>query len=210
MSSYRSEGYGRLSLLLFLQHYLIYLEIQPHAELRITSYCDNESLLSTEEAFHTREVDSPGLYVKPDHDIIMQLSALRAKLPFNLASMHVRGHQDDKRDFEQLCRPAQLNVLADRLATEVLTDLREAGKPRTLYPQPACSAYLRDNIGYITSKEKRSISTELAEYETEVVCLVLSCLALPSFVLFYRRWVYHTLLCMGLYKTACNILSGEY
>jgi hypothetical protein len=107
------------------------------------------------------------------YSIIVCMHACASKL----ASLHVRGHQDDKRDFEKLCRPAQLNVTADRLATEVLTDLREAGKPRTIYPQPACRAYLRDNIGYITSKEKRSISTELAEYETEVVCLVLSCLA---------------------------------
>jgi hypothetical protein len=164
MSSYRSEGYGRLSLLLFLQHYFSYLDIQPHVELLITSYCDNESLLSTEEAFHIREVDSSSLYIKPDHDIIMQLSALRAKLPFRLASLHVRGHQDDKLDFKQLCRPAQLNVLADRLATAVLKDLREAEKPMELYPLPACRAYLCDNTGYITSKEKHSIATELADY----------------------------------------------
>jgi hypothetical protein len=33
-----------------------------------------------------------------------------------------------------------------------------------LYPLPACRAYLCDNIGYITSKEKRLIATELADY----------------------------------------------
>jgi hypothetical protein len=32
----RAEGYGRISLLLFLNRYLLYLEIQPSKDLRIT------------------------------------------------------------------------------------------------------------------------------------------------------------------------------
>jgi hypothetical protein len=32
----RSEGYGRISLLLFLTRYLLYLEIQPSSNLCIT------------------------------------------------------------------------------------------------------------------------------------------------------------------------------
>ena len=133
MSSYRAEGYGRLSMLSFLTHYLHYFGIKNHTDLSITTYCDNESLLRKEEEFHTRDIDSSSLYTRPDHDVIMQLSALRTDLPFKIALLHVRGHQDDSCDFENLTRPAQLNVLADRLATEALNHPREAAEPIALH-----------------------------------------------------------------------------
>jgi hypothetical protein len=41
MQSYRAEGYGRMSVLLFLTHYIHYHGIQPAEDLRVTSYCDN-------------------------------------------------------------------------------------------------------------------------------------------------------------------------
>jgi hypothetical protein len=58
MRSYRAEGYGRISLLSFLTHCILYLDIQPSEDLCITSYCDNHSLLKNEEKFHTRDIDS--------------------------------------------------------------------------------------------------------------------------------------------------------
>jgi hypothetical protein len=155
MQSYRAEGYGRISLRLFLAHYILYMDIQTSDELCITSYCDNQSFLKNEEKIHTRDIDSSSWYTNPDHDAIMTLSALRTKLTFQLASLHVRGHQDKHCEFELLTRPQQLNVLADQLATEVLEDLRAADKPTKLYPLPACRAYLRDGTGHITSNEKR-------------------------------------------------------
>jgi hypothetical protein len=62
MQSYRAEGYGRMSLLLFLTHYIRYHNIKT-ADLRVTSYCDNSSLLKAEEEFHTRDVDSSSWYL---------------------------------------------------------------------------------------------------------------------------------------------------
>jgi hypothetical protein len=41
-----------------LNHYIRYHGIQPADDLRVTSYCDNSSLLETEEEFHNREVGS--------------------------------------------------------------------------------------------------------------------------------------------------------
>jgi hypothetical protein len=78
MQSYREEGYGRLSLLSVLTHYMLYLEIQTSEDLCITSYCDNHSLLKKEETFHTRDIDSSSWYTNPDHDV----SVLRTKLIF--------------------------------------------------------------------------------------------------------------------------------
>jgi hypothetical protein len=73
----------------------------------------------------------------------MTLSALRTKLPIRLASLHVHAHHDEYCDFELLPRPEQLNVLADRLATEVLEDLRAgfraADKPTPVTRMPRLS-----------------------------------------------------------------------
>lgn len=51
--------------------------------------------------------------------ILEELKNLQA-LGYNVAPIqHVKSHQDDKNDFDTLSRPAQLNVLADRLATSM-------------------------------------------------------------------------------------------
>jgi hypothetical protein len=107
MQSYRAEGYGRMSLLLFLNHYIHYHGIQPAEDLRVTSYCDNSSLLETKEEFHNRDVDSTSWYLKPDHDVIMTLNEIRKKLPFTLITRHVKGHQDDEREYDDLNKPRE-------------------------------------------------------------------------------------------------------
>jgi hypothetical protein len=103
----------------FLTQYLLYLELemQPPDDLCITSYFDNASLLESEEAFYTRDIDSLSWYTNSEHDVIMRLSALRTERPLRLAALHVRAHQDKKCELVLLSRPEQLNVLADRLVT---------------------------------------------------------------------------------------------
>jgi hypothetical protein len=165
MQSYRAEGYGRMSLLLFLKHYIRFYNIKPADDLRVTSYCDSSSLLKAEEAFHTRDLDSSSWYLKPDHDVIMTLSEVREGLPFRLISQHVKSHQDDERDFADLTRPEQLNVLADHRATAALDALRAARKSTEFHPLPVCRGYLRDASGHITSREISTLRTELSEYE---------------------------------------------
>ena len=120
MQSYRAEGYGRLFLLLFLTHYMLYLDIQASEDLCITSYCDNHSLLKNEENFRTRDINSSSWYINPDHDVIMTLSALRTRipitinhdpkctsnqLPFRLTSIHVRAYEDGHCELNLLPRP---------------------------------------------------------------------------------------------------------
>jgi hypothetical protein len=136
MQSYRAEGYGRMSLLLFLKHYIRYYNIKPADDLRFTSYCDNSSLLKAEEAFHTRDVGLYSWYLKPDHDVIMTLSEVREGLPFRLISQHVKSHRDERRNFADLTRPEQLNVLADHRATAALDELRAARKSQSSIHYP--------------------------------------------------------------------------
>jgi hypothetical protein len=96
-------------------------------------------------------------YTNRGHDVI---SALRTNPPLRLALLHVGAHPDGNCEFDLLSRAAQLNVLADQPASEVLEDLRAAGKRTEFYPLPACRVYLRDGAGYITSREKRTHAHE--------------------------------------------------
>jgi hypothetical protein len=96
----------------------------------------------------------------------MTLGEIRKGLPFKLTSQHVKSHQDDKRHFDDLTRPEQLKVLADRRATAALDKLRAAGKSTAFYPLPICQGYLRDRNGrYITRREIRTLRTALPENE---------------------------------------------
>jgi hypothetical protein len=86
MYFYRAEGYGCIPLLLFLSHYLRFLDIHPPDDMCITSYCDNSSLLNHEEEFYTRDIDSSSLL--PSSITIM---TPRTNFPLYLASLHVRA-----------------------------------------------------------------------------------------------------------------------
>jgi hypothetical protein len=139
---------------------------KPAAGLRVISYCDSSRLLKAEKAFHKKDVDSSSWYLKPDHDVIMTLSEERKGHPFILASRRVKSHQDDNRHFDELTRPEQLNILADRRATAALDKFRTAGKTTAFYPLPTCWGYLRDRNGrYITSREIRTLRNALPENE---------------------------------------------
>jgi hypothetical protein len=155
MQSYPAPGYGCVSFLLFLTHIRFY-NIQPAADLRVTSYCDNSIHLEAEKAFRTR-----------DMDLIMTLEGL----PSKLISRHVKSLHDDERDFNDRTRPDQLHVLADHRATATLNKLRAAGKTTAFYPLPACRGYLRDgNGGYTTSRNIHTLRSARPEYELRV-CL---------------------------------------
>jgi hypothetical protein len=68
----------------------------------------------------------------------MTLSEVRKGLPFQFISRHIKSHKDDEREFDDLTRPEQLNVLADHGATAALDELPAAKKTTELYPLPAC------------------------------------------------------------------------
>jgi hypothetical protein len=81
----------------------------------------------------------------------MTLSALRTRLQFRLASLHVRAHQDGHREFNLFPRPAQLNVLADELASRSTRGPPSSG-PGT--PQAAKKGHSRTNS--LSTKSERT------------------------------------------------------
>jgi hypothetical protein len=69
MQSCRAEGYGRMSLLLFLKHYIRYYNIKPADDLRVTSYCDNSSLLEAGNCpCKARRSGSRSVLALPSHE----------------------------------------------------------------------------------------------------------------------------------------------
>jgi hypothetical protein len=74
------------------------------------------------------------------------------------ASLHVRGYL--------LSRTEKLNVFADQLATDVLTDLRALNKPTTeFYSLLACRVYLCDGTRYGASHEQRTLTNDFPVFE---------------------------------------------
>jgi len=151
MSSHRAEAYGRISILLFLGRYAEYRGKPYSTSLQAITYCDNSGVLTTEKRLK-RGVESPYRQLNPDHDALVTIAELSAKLPENFRTKHVHGHQDNALEYEELSPPAQLNVDADELATIALQSaLAEGATALQTIPLPSCQAYLLNREGCIIS-----------------------------------------------------------
>ena len=101
-----------------------------------------------------------------DIDVLLQLILTHQSLPWTtIAIHHVKAHQDDTQSFETLSRPAQLNVMADSIATQVL----DQQKPPPTYPLPAARIHLIHEDTIITSRPIKTLryakaETRLREY----------------------------------------------
>jgi hypothetical protein len=140
-----------------------YLELQPSDDLCIPSYCDNFNMLKTRKP---RDIDSSSWYTNTDNDVYMIRSALRIKLPIPFTSLHVRAHQDKNCEFELLPRPKQFNVLADRLATEVLEDLRAADNLLSSTRYPPAAPIFGMAQGTSQAGGKAQLTNEFPEFES--------------------------------------------
>jgi hypothetical protein len=58
-----------------------------------------------------------------------------------------------------------LVISAEMVKVMLKRRLGAGGQPTEFYPLPACRAYLRDDTGYITSCEKRTLGNEFSEYK---------------------------------------------
>eukprot|EP00978_Attheya_sp_CCMP212_P007874 scaffold18320_cov37-Attheya_sp.AAC.2 len=115
--SLRSESTGYLAILRFLIHYRAYhqltLEMSPMMHL-----CDNKSLVFRSPDAYRSAPPSSHDFLKPDYDVQMQIIATIKELDIDIHTKHVKGHQDDDKTYGQLSYEAQLNIQADRLATQ--------------------------------------------------------------------------------------------
>eukprot|EP00957_Ditylum_brightwellii_P205536 15344294-Ditylum_brightwellii.AAC.1 len=109
----QAEGYGLLSVTHFLYQLQIYTQLTPACNVCI--YTDNKEVVTGTNNQIQYEYDYPYNTLEPDWDFIAQLAEYLQALGSKLKIEHVKSHQDDNYNFEQLDLPAQLNVQADEL-----------------------------------------------------------------------------------------------
>jgi hypothetical protein len=162
-SSYRSEGYGRLAMMRFIYHYVKYFCPDITEPRTVHTYCDNTTVLNNEEKLQTGVWEWSSIWsAKPNYDILHELEQAHSELPCPVTTTHVKGHQDDKRTWNELSRPEQCNVLADGLATtqkdELLTQYPHGPPQGPFLPSHTVRLYHKDIL--ITGKEKQMMMNQ--------------------------------------------------
>jgi exonuclease III len=148
--SFRAEGYGLLSVLLFFHHFYRFYHI--HDPLPFILYCDNEALIKTLIESMTYKYVTPNSTLSSDWDVLEEIRHHLSIVPSKLE--WIKGHQDDHKPYHKLSLPAKLNVDADALATIFLAQAR----PMPQVPQlPHSPAYLQINSSTITKQYKQKI-----------------------------------------------------
>jgi hypothetical protein len=144
MSSYRAEAYGILSVVSFL---FALLEVKPTklpAKCKIQACCNNKSLVDKLQWETTHSTANEAL--KPKFDMLVAIDKTNERLE-QLAEMrypceHVKGHQDKTVPIHELSLPAQLNILANALATDTLKSSESGNKFLEIIKTPHCGAFI--------------------------------------------------------------------
>ena len=139
-NSFRSEGLSHLSMLVFLQAFINFYQIQPpisayHDDTALPrrrpllrAATDNKGLIQRiAQALERQTYQFPSDALRAEYDVIISITNIVTSLTFPLHWEHVKGHQDDTVPTALLTRMAQLNVHADELATisfEISTPMR--------------------------------------------------------------------------------------
>jgi hypothetical protein len=147
-NSFRSEGVGQLSLLVFLEAFLDYYQIKdiqipqlPPSTPWIRSATDNKGLIARIQTGLAKTPDFAGAGLNAEYDIVHEIVAITRRLPIPLVWEHVKGHQDEKRQWYELTRMETLNVHADALATTALEANTQPA--RTIHMIPSSKVALR-------------------------------------------------------------------
>jgi hypothetical protein len=119
--SYRAEGHGAKAGTLFMIHCFKYCDLPiPAGQFRF--YCDNEGLIKKLEYLRSYKNAIQATVLHSEWDIVSSVHRLQCSFPSPLEILHVKGHQDDDTPEIFLELPGQLNVEADRLATNELNE----------------------------------------------------------------------------------------
>jgi hypothetical protein len=111
--SFRAEGYGLVSVGLFIKNFIRQFEIDPETQ-NWKIYIDNKSLIQRMEAYDA-QLTVPRWNLRPDEDITKLAYGIWRAIPHSI--MHVKSHQDEKLDWEKLSFSASLNIAADEQAS---------------------------------------------------------------------------------------------
>lgn len=168
MSSYRAEGYGKLSWLCFLCRYCEFFDID--IKCSIDQYCVNDALIKKTNEKATKQTVA-SLALASDYDIVKQIATVQdfartISKEIGYGS-HVKAHKDRTTPYHKLSRPEQLNLEADKLATIALIDAMNLKEDPPTIPFPACKAYLISGTTRVTSKELNLLRWKWSEFKLQ-------------------------------------------
>jgi hypothetical protein len=110
-SSFRAEGHGLLSITRFLHHLFEFCQSRPTCKIQLS--CDNDPLLKRVNAAHPFKTCFPNCTLDADWDLVNMIVRTLHQSSCHIVLPHVKGHQDDKIDYDDLPLDAQLNCDAD-------------------------------------------------------------------------------------------------
>eukprot|EP00980_Cylindrotheca_fusiformis_P020836 scaffold7832_cov103-Cylindrotheca_fusiformis.AAC.3 len=160
-SSYRAEGYGFVSMALFLFHLRHFSSAIP--DWRLTFVSDNLGLVTKTSQSWEYDFPFPNLTLSSDYDVIHETVMTLRQARVHATFSHVKGHQDtSKTPFASLSLTAQLNIEADELAGSYRRHHENALHPRIpLLSHTRCLLHL-DDAGSITRSYTTSLRTHAA------------------------------------------------
>lgn len=122
MTSLRSEAYGFLAGITFLNMFIQTYHVTIPTNRIIHCYSDNLGLVKWIEEILTNNC-YPRMTLRAEADVLLQIEheiKSARQLNIKISIEHVKGHQDDFVTFNELSRQAQLNVRADSYATNYI------------------------------------------------------------------------------------------
>ena len=155
--SFRAEGYGMASALVYLS---LLLQLTPAPCKRNTTnilICDNQGLLTRISEAVTWKYTTPNVTLRAEWDIESVILQMYKTIGLSFVFMHVKSHQDDAGPVAGLSLEARLNVEADLLASEYLQEaLHTPIVP--LFPMAKCQLILNEKS--VTRKIPQTIRFE--------------------------------------------------
>ena len=100
--SYRAESYGMLSLMLYLDYYLRFFNVQVSEHVEHLFYSDNKGLINRISFAMNRSWDNPNHCLSSEYDLESGIVDILHRLPVTFSYHHVKGHQDDDKVVEDL------------------------------------------------------------------------------------------------------------
>jgi hypothetical protein len=157
MTSYRAEAFGKRAWLCFTKRYIEFQGFK--AKCRVRSFCDNESVVRHTRFSHRHLRANTAL--KADWDMLRTIAVEQERLSNFIdrleEGLHVKGHQDADKTSTPLSEQAELNIVANSLASATLE--RTLTK-RTLPRQErsdSCNSYLTSDSVIQTSGERETL-----------------------------------------------------
>ena len=133
-SSLRAEAAGMLAVTILVSSIQEYLN-HPFEKIPIEFSCDNKTLIDRMSDRQDYKNVYPLMQLLPEMDVTEEIWSQQKLNSISPTFNHVKGHQDNKKDFAELSLLAQLNVGADKLAELAYDYAPKSSKIATVLPR---------------------------------------------------------------------------